>query len=433
MQQVAGVSIVHHMTEERARDPMMAQSTAADPAGLRGAREQHKTFRRALRGVSPILGATIVAFAVSGHPRPGAEGKGLAVSITIAAVIVGFAGATRGAARPSYKPSFRASVIFGGVVLAASIALMWAQPTGPGAAGALVGVLFVARTLPARAAIPLAVATLTVLIPVAEITGHGHGPNGVLLALIAGFTGMVFLAGRLGQANDQAERLLTELEASRAGEARAAGLAERQRLAREMHDVLAHSLSGLLLKLEGARMLAARDPADYRLPETIDEAHRLARSGLEEARRAIGALRGDQMPGPDRLPELAEQFGQDRGIPCRLTVSGTEHPLGPDARLAVYRVAQEALTNIAKHAHPDRVEVRLDYLPDATRLAIEDFAMGDNAGAAAAGGSERPGSPSADSGGYGLTGMRERAELLGGALRAGRTGTGFLVELEVPA
>ena len=124
-----------------------------------------------------------------------------------------------------------------------------------------------------------------------------------------------------------------ELEQSRAAEARAAGLAERQRLAREMHDVLAHSLSGLLLQLEGARMLAAENPADPRLPEAIDRAHHLGKTGLEEARRAIGMLRDEELPGPDRLAGLVEQFEEDRGIPCRLIVSGEPHDLGSEARV----------------------------------------------------------------------------------------------------
>ena len=81
---------------------------------------------------------------------------------------------------------------------------------------------------------------------------------------------------------------------------RAAALAERQRLARDMHDVLAHSLSGLLLQLEGARLLAVSDPGDERLAGTIDRAHELARSGLDEARRAIGMLRDDELPAARR-------------------------------------------------------------------------------------------------------------------------------------
>jgi signal transduction histidine kinase len=190
-----------------------------------------------------------------------------------------------------------------------------------------------------------------------------------------------------------------------------------------MHDVLAHSLSGLLLQLEGARMLVAEDPADPRLPATVERAHHLGRSGLEEARRAIGMLRDDALPGPERLPALAAQFEQDRAVPCRLIVSGSAHELGSEARLALYRVAQEALTNITKHAQPERVEMRLAYEPSATRLIVEDYSSTDGTGL----------SPAGDGGGYGLTGMRERAELIGGTLTAEATRNGFRVELDVPA
>src|ERR1700730_12335690 len=106
-----------------------------------------------------------------------------------------------------------------------------------------------------------------------------------------------------------------------------------------MHDVLAHSLSGLMLQLEGARMLAAEDPCDPRLPEAINRAHHLGRTGLQEARRAIGTLRDDELPGPERLAGLAAQFQQDLDIPCRLTVFGEPYQLGSEARLALYRVA----------------------------------------------------------------------------------------------
>jgi signal transduction histidine kinase len=100
-------------------------------------------------------------------------------------------------------------------------------------------------------------------------------------------------------------------------------------------------------------------------------------------------------------------------------VTGTPHDLGPEARVALYRVAQEALTNIGRHADPDRVELRLAYGPEAVRLTVEDV------------GGCSPAPPAG--GGYGLTGMRERAELLGGTLTAGPTGRGFRVELDVPA
>jgi signal transduction histidine kinase len=233
---------------------------------------------------------------------------------------------------------------------------------------------------------------------------------------------MIVLFGRRIRTQEaQAEQLLIELEESRGAELRAAALAERQRLARDMHDVLAHSLSGLLLQLEGARLLALASPADERLAGTIDRAHELAKNGLDEARRAIGMLRDDDLPGPDRLAALTAAFQADNGVPARSSSSGTPRELASAVRLALYRVTQEALTNVRKHARPERVEVRLEYLPDQVSLAVED--VGAPAAAPPAGGE----------GGYGLTGMRERAELLGGTLDAAPTGAGFRVLLKVPA
>jgi signal transduction histidine kinase len=187
-----------------------------------------------------------------------------------------------------------------------------------------------------------------------------------------------------------------------------------------MHDVLAHSLSGLVLQLEGARLLAGKDGTPAELSAAVERAHRLARSGLEEARRAIAMLRDEELPGPERLPSLAREFEHDTGVPCETVVSGAERRLRSDARLTLYRVAQEALTNVRKHAHPQRVELRLSYEPAGARLTVEDF--GGN-GAGAVGSGE----------GYGLTGMRERADLLGATLTAGATESGFRVELWVPA
>src|SRR5205814_4522928 len=118
-----------------------------------------------------------------------------------------------------------------------------------------------------------------------------------------------YLVARFGrsaaEAHEQTRQLLVELQAGRDAEAEAAMLRERGRLAREMHDVLAHSLSGLMLQLEGARMLSTQPNANGRLPAALDRAHHLARAGLEEARRAIGALRDEDLPGADRIERLA--------------------------------------------------------------------------------------------------------------------------------
>jgi signal transduction histidine kinase len=238
---------------------------------------------------------------------------------------------------------------------------------------------------------------------------------------ILAFYLLSLLARRLRESNQRAELLLAELEETRAAQTQAAAMAERQRLAREMHDVLAHSLSGLVLNLEGARLLTAQGGADAQVAEVIDRAHRLAKTGLEEARRAIGMLRDDALPGPERLADLAAEFEAGTGVACKVAVTGSKRELGPDGRLTFYRVTQEALTNVRTHAHADRVEIRLAYEPSGTRLAIEDC------------GSRREHPAPADGTGYGLTGMRERAELLGGTLTAGPTCSGFLVELWVPA
>jgi signal transduction histidine kinase len=230
----------------------------------------------------------------------------------------------------------------------------------------------------------------------------------------------------------QTEALLMQAEQTRDAELRAAALAERQRLARDMHDVLAHTLSGLTLQLEGARLLAQSD-GDPRLAGAVERAHELAKNGLAEARQAISMLHGDELPGPDRLAGLAEAFAADTGIPCQFTSRGALAELRPEVKLALYRVTQEALTNIRKHAHPDHVCVTLEYLTWDVDLAIQDFGAAPLVAPGPAGQLGPAGQPGKAGGGFGLAGMRERAELLGGTLTAGPTGDGFRVELRVAA
>jgi signal transduction histidine kinase len=225
-------------------------------------------------------------------------------------------------------------------------------------------------------------------------------------------------SARLAHARSQ--ELVAELEASRAAQAEASALAERARLAREMHDILAHALSGQVMSLEAARMLAERTGADPRVVAEIDRAHHLARGGLTDARGAIGALRGDELPGPDRLRMLVDEAGPAYGLRATLRVDGSPRPLSPEAGLAVYRTAQEALTNTAKHAG---------------RGASTDLVLtwGDTGVTLTATDVHRGGVPAGvPGGGYGLTGLRERAELAGGSLDAGPTEDGYAVRLTLP-
>src|SRR5450755_908893 len=398
----------------------MSTDLAGSPAlaTLRRARAQQEAALRWMRRLAPPLFVVVVAVTFSSGRNPGIPGRDVAAVLAVG----GFALGALGALTARYR-RVAVRIVFAVVLVASSALLMGLQPDGPGLAGLLAGLVLLAPRVPDRFPIALSIVGITCLAAVAVAVSH-DSPTLALLSAIAivGFRGMALLARRLGQANEQAERLLIELEGTRAAQAQAAGLAERQRLAREMHDVLAHSLSGLMLQLEGARMLVADNPSDPRLPGVIERAHHLGKSGLEEARRAIGMLRDDELPGPERLAGLATQFQDVSGVPCQFTVSGQAYELPSEARLAVYRVAQEALTNITRHACPERVEVHLGYEPCGIRLTVENFAMNWESPRVASDGS-----------GYGLTGMRERAELLGGELTTAMTRGGFRVELRVPA
>jgi signal transduction histidine kinase len=226
-----------------------------------------------------------------------------------------------------------------------------------------------------------------------------------------------------------AEDLLAWLRATQAAQAQAAALTERTRLAREIHDILAHTLSGLVLALDTAELLGRQGGSDpdtlARILEQVTRAQRIARDGLTDTRRAIAVLRGDELPGPGLLDRLVADTAAATGIRAEFTVTGQQRPLSPEIGLALYRTAQEALTNTVKYAGRDgRAQLRLCYGDHDVELAIEDTRSAE----------ARPPAPAALTvNGYGLAGMRERAELLGGQLTADPTGTGFQVLLRLPA
>ena len=384
---------------------------------LQRARGGEQAAYRWIRVLGVAAMTFVVITALQGWPSPGGHGQALGVLLAL----VVFCCATA-AAMWLTPPAPEARLALLLLAVAGAAALIGLQGNGAAFLGVFPAVCLAAFVLPARLSAVVAVVAV-VAVTAAWVPAGGQPVTGIVLNDfgVVAFYILSLFARRLRESNQRAEALLAELEQTRAAQAQAATLAERQRVAREMHDVLAHSLSGLVLNLEGAMLLAAGGGADPPVSDAIGRAHRLARSGLEEARRAIGMLRDDALPGPRRLSGLAAEFAADTGVPCQVTVTGTETDLGTDGRLTLYRVAQEALTNIRKHACPGRVEIRLAYEPSGARLAIEDF------GGSGEPSARRPGT------GYGLTGMRERAELLGGTLTAGPTGDGFLVELWVPA
>ncbi|MEV2215729.1 histidine kinase [Streptomyces sp. NPDC050997] len=216
------------------------------------------------------------------------------------------------------------------------------------------------------------------------------------------------------EARGNAQRLLAQERAARAAEADSAALAERARIAREIHDVLAHSLSAQLVHLEAARLLIERGADRQQILERVVAARGMARDGLAETRQSLSALRGELTPLEDFLAQLVSTTDS-----AEATITGERRPLPAEASQAVRRVAQEALTNVRKHAPGAKVRVRLEYGEHQVTLVVRDSGgpPGDLAGAG---------------GGYGLLGMRERAELLGGSLEAGPDEEGFVVSLKVP-
>lgn len=216
-----------------------------------------------------------------------------------------------------------------------------------------------------------------------------------------------------------AEALLAERARADAEGDRAAALAERNRIGREIHDVLAHSLGALSVHLDAADALVEQGAADDVLREVLRQARQLAVEGLREARGAVQALRDEPLAIAEQLAALA---AADRAA---LTVSGPVRPLAADAGLALYRAAQEAVSNARKHAPGAPVALELAFGPDATVLTVTNG----------------PGRPerTADSrlsrsgGGFGLPGMRERVESLGGNVLAEPRGQGWIVQVAVPA
>ncbi|MGW3443478.1 sensor histidine kinase [Streptomyces sp. NPDC001076] len=260
---------------------------------------------------------------------------------------------------------------------------------------------------------------VAIALPVASVglASYSAFNNDVWLTTAATVVGMA-LAGYVmrldAEARGSAQRLLAQERAARAAEAESAALAERARIAREIHDVLAHSLSAQMVHLEAARLLIERGADREQILERVVAARGMARDGLAETRQALSALRGELTPLEDFLTELVGSTGG-----AEVTVTGDRRSLPAEASQTVRRVAQEALTNVRKHAHGAKVQVRLDYSEHEVTLKVRD-----------SGG--RPGELSGAGGGYGLLGMRERAELLGGSLEAGRDDEGFEVRLRVP-
>jgi len=197
---------------------------------------------------------------------------------------------------------------------------------------------------------------------------------------------------------------------------------ERQRIARELHDVVAHAISVIVVQARGGRRLLDTEPAEAR--GAFDTIEGTGQQVLGEMRRLLGLLREseDQLalaPQPSlvRIDDLVEQV-RDAGLPVELAIEGEPTELPPGIDLSAYRIVQEALTNALKHAGPATARVTLRYGEDSLELEIADDGSGSAAG---------------NGGGHGLVGIKERVAMLGGEVEAGgRVAGGYTVRARLP-
>ena len=240
-----------------------------------------------------------------------------------------------------------------------------------------------------------------------------------------------FFLGRTVQTRraytDALEDRARAAEATREAVAREAVLDERRRIARELHDVVAHHISVMGVLATGARRTLYRDPATA--DDTLKTIEETGRSTLREMRRLLDVLRVEEdapdapvepQPGVARLETLAEQL-RDAGLAVDLTLTGDAVTLDPGVDLTVYRIVQEALTNVLKHAGRATARVVVSFTADSVDLEVSDDGRG-----------PRPADESRPDG-HGLVGMRERVSLYGGRLHTGpRAAGGFLVRARIP-
>jgi signal transduction histidine kinase len=229
---------------------------------------------------------------------------------------------------------------------------------------------------------------------------------------------MLIVRQVIGTHNRRAEMAERERDLA----AREAVVEERARIARELHDVIAHNVSMMVVQAGAERRLLERD-GDSSTREVLETVEQIGRSALTEMRRLVGMLRTDgsdslsPQPGLDDVPALVTQVSE-AGLPVELHIEGERRELPAGIELSAYRIVQEALTNALKHAGNAHAEVHVRYGPESLELEIVD---------------DGPGADAPAPGGHGLVGMRERVALYGGRLDAGRRPSGgFAVSVKLP-
>ncbi len=367
-----------------------------------------------------LIGLGLISWAViAANPAPATGGRGLVVLIGFVAGFGAWLVWTFWSCRlDRITPDLYVLAVCGGLVAAAS----------PGSAGSAFTFVAITATA-ARVGLPsgLVVAALGAATLGACAIIYDHSALGVL-AYTLGFAAAALTGSNIRQSQlriEQAQLLLAQTQRSHEEQLRSARLEESTRIARDIHDVLAHSLAGLAIQLEATGALLAQGADTDVIRERVRSAHALAREGLSEARRAVGALRsGTPVIPSEAIRALVAAYDG----PIDYVQEGDLARLSDAAAETAIRTVQEALTNVRKHARGARVDVSAQLGADELRLVIADHAMAPVAGAD----SQRPVGLAGLGGGYGLIGMRERAAQLGGTLAVGPDDGGWRVELRLP-
>ena len=302
-------------------------------------------------------------------------------------------------------------------VLAAAVALSWVAEGFDLGLAAAVAVYSAAAHLTRDRFARIAAPTSVVAVVACQALGY-PGTNWVEVAIAATFSaGLPMLIGRIGF--NRRRRISVDRDRAAAD----AVAQERARIARELHDIVAHAMSVMVVQAGAARTVVDHDPEAARA--AIGRIEETGRDGLTEMRRLIGILKGSgdgadlaPQPGLDRLGPLLDSI-RGAGVPVECVTRGEPRSLPTGVDLAAYRFVQEALTNVVKHAGAASARVSLEWAPDALVVEVADDGRGGLADRASAG--------------HGLVGMRERVALYGGSLDAGpRAGGGFAVRARLP-
>jgi signal transduction histidine kinase len=295
--------------------------------------------------------------------------------------------------------------------------------------GSLIALFTVAERIDRRTSAAAAIAVGVAFSAVIAIRGGLPGALGGLVQTVLTVT-VAWVLGTwsrerrayIGTVEDRAARA----EAEREDRAKAAVAEERERIARELHDVVTHHVSVIVIQAGAARRALDKRPDDVR--EAVDAIDATGRQALADMRRMLGILGAsdadgdglEPMPGLDSLGRLIESV-RAAGLPVELSIEGDARRLEPGVELSAYRIIQEALTNTLKHAHGARARVTVTYQPGALEVHVADE-----------GGRGTARIAPADDGGRGLVGMRERVALFGGTLEAGPADGGFRIAARLP-